>query len=230
MSRGYASMSAREAQVVLGVAPGAHQQDVRQAYLSGVKAAHPDRPGGDAARLREVIEAYGVLRGEAAPAPAVPRPARPASRPLEITPAEAMAGGVRVVAVEGVGDVSARLPAGLRVGDMIAVSGVAMTIAISAADGAAVVGDHFCQSVVVDRAIFGAGGVVVVTTPAGPKEIEITRQDAARGLVRLPGGGLPARGRHPQGDLLVKLTPAPAEAFETRTRVLLRRFAATWAA
>jgi curved DNA-binding protein len=230
MSRGYASMSAREAQAVLGLAAAVDQQGVRRAYLSAVKAAHPDRPGGDAERLRQVIEAYDVLRLEAASAPAVPRPARPASRPLEITPAEAMVGGVRTVTVEGVGEVSARLPAGLRVGDMIAVSGVAMTISIGAGEGAAVVGDHVCLTITVDRAIVSAGGAIEAETPAGVRQITISRQDAARGLVRVIGGGLPARGRHPQGDLLIKLTAPPAEAFETRTRTLLRRFTATWAA
>ncbi|HPA38825.1 MAG TPA: molecular chaperone DnaJ, partial [Phenylobacterium sp.] len=56
-----------------------------------------------------------------------------------------------------------------------------------------------------------------------------TEKAGARGLVRLPGQGLPARGRRREGHLFLRLTP------QTRTtasaaRTLLRRFAAAWAA
>ena len=224
-------MSARDAQSLLGLEPNAEPERLRGAYLAAVKAAHPDRPGGDAERLRQVIEAYDVLRLNPKGTPSsLPTPHRTASRPLEISPAEAMTGGLKAVTLEGVGETSVRLPAGLRVGDIVAVSGVAMTVAITGADGQAVVGDHLCLTIAVDPALLASGGVVTVQTPRGARPVQISPQDAARRLVRIAGGGLPARGRHPEGDLVIKLKARPVEAFESRTRVLLRRFTAAWAA
>lgn len=226
-------MSARDALGVLGLAAAADQDRLRGAYLAAVKAAHPDRPGGDAERLRKVIEAYGVLRaGPVAGTPAPSRAAKPAQRPasrtLEICATEAVVGGVRKVALDGGGEVSVRLPPGLRVGDIVAVNGAAMTVAIGGGADGAIVGDHLCMTVEVDPAILARGGGVELEGPRGRLNVQITAQDAARGLVRVAGEGLPARGVHGQGDLLIKLRPKAA--YETRTRVLLRRFTAAWAA
>ncbi|MDQ2651140.1 MAG: J domain-containing protein [Actinomycetota bacterium] len=46
---------------VLGVAPDASTTEVRQAYLALARTHHPDRPGGDAERMRQVNEAWAVL-------------------------------------------------------------------------------------------------------------------------------------------------------------------------
>lgn len=47
---------------MLGVAPSADQATVRRAYLALARRHHPDRDGGDAARMRAVNEAWAVLR------------------------------------------------------------------------------------------------------------------------------------------------------------------------
>jgi curved DNA-binding protein len=223
-------MSARDALDLLGLDAGAGPDGLRGAYLAAVKTAHPDRPGGDAERLRRVIEAYDVLRAQPARASSLPTPSRPASQPLEITPAEAVTGGLKIVSIEGAGEASVRLPMGLRVGDIIAVSGVAMTVAIRGGGDMAVVGDHLCITLAVDPAVLAGGGTIEVSTPRGVRSVRISAQDAARRLARIADGGLPARGRHVQGDLVIKLKAKPVEAFESRTRVLLRRFTAAWAA
>jgi len=44
------------------------------------------------------------------------------------------------------------------------------------------------------------------------------------------GQGLPARGSHRQGHLFLRLAPAEAGQADSAARVLLRRFAAAWAA
>lgn len=46
---------------VLGVPPSADQATLRQAYLALARRHHPDRDGGDAARMRAVNEAWAVL-------------------------------------------------------------------------------------------------------------------------------------------------------------------------
>jgi curved DNA-binding protein len=230
----------RDALGVLGLAEHVEPRQLRDAYLTAVKAAHPDKPGGDAERLRRVIEAYEMLRDRRAPDPmpafaeaASPTAStpKPSSRKLEITPLEAVFGGVRSVPMRGSGDVSVRLPPGLRAGDLIGVSGVVMTVAIASDDRASFVGDNLCIRVQVDRTLLVAGGNLEVSTPAGPMQVQVSRQDAARGLVRVDAARLPAQGRHAPGHLFIKLErPVIAAEGETRTRVMLRRFAAAWAA
>ena len=240
MTRAHGSTAVRDALGVLGLVESAEPRQLRDAYLTAVKAAHPDKPGGDAERLRRVIEAYELLRDRRAPEPAptasqsdwstAAKP-KPSSRKLEITPLEAVFGGVRAVPMRGSGDVSVRLPPGLRDGDLIGVSGVIMTVAIAVDDRAAFVGDNLCLRVQVDQTLLSAGGNLEVPTPAGPLRLHVSRQDASRGLVRVDGAKLPSQGRHVQGHLFIKLEPPPVAAgAETRTRVMLRRFAAAWAA
>ena len=46
---------------VLGVVPAADAATVRQAYVALARQHHPDRPGGDAARMRAINDAWAVL-------------------------------------------------------------------------------------------------------------------------------------------------------------------------
>jgi len=71
---------------VLGVVPAADAVTIRQAYVALARQHHPDRPGGDAAQMRAINDAWAVLgdplrrarydRALADPAPSVaaPRP------------------------------------------------------------------------------------------------------------------------------------------------------------
>jgi curved DNA-binding protein len=232
------SIGVREALGVLGVGSDADPRRLRSAYLTAVKAAHPDRAGGDAERLRRVVEAYETLRARRLPepqpdAPRPEKPARPRPAPLprlEITIAEAMLGGVRMVTLQGGETLSVRLPPGLRVGDKVGLSGTGMAVAMIPEAGAAVIGDHLCLTVPVERAILADGGRLTVETPGGPMMVRVSRQDATRGLVRVADAGLPARGRHAQGHLFVRLEALPDARFETPARAMLRRFTAVWAA
>jgi curved DNA-binding protein len=221
-------MGEGEAHAVLGVAAGADPRQLRLAYLAAVKAVHPDKPGGDSERLRRVVEAYDALRSRPAPVPESPPP--PAFQRLEISPAEAMIGGVRWIELAGAGEIQARLPPGLRMGDRVGVSGVAMIVVVVAGEGAAVIGDHLCLTIEVDRAILTGGGVLDVETPSGTRRVRVSRQDGARGLVRVPDAGLPPRGRHGRGDLFIRLEAAAIESALTPAQRLLRRFTAAWAA
>lgn len=50
---------------VLGVKPGASQEEIKSAYRRLVKKYHPDMPGGNAKKFMEVQQAYeAVMRGE----------------------------------------------------------------------------------------------------------------------------------------------------------------------
>lgn len=59
-----------QARRVLGVAPDADHEAVRQAYRALIRAHHPDRPGVTSdERATLIIEAHRVLTGSQAPAP-----------------------------------------------------------------------------------------------------------------------------------------------------------------
>ncbi|MDR3513485.1 MAG: molecular chaperone DnaJ [Caulobacteraceae bacterium] len=223
-------MTLDQARRRLGVGPGAGAEALRQAFRQAVKAAHPDRPGGDGERLRQVIDAYGLLRA-AIPAAPAPRLAPPPADPrLEISAAQALVGGWGRVRLAGGREVSVRLPAGLRAGEPVRVSGETFKVLIANAPGAAVAGDDYLMTAEVARPLMETGGRLLVETPAGGAAVWISRTDAARGFARVAGMGLPARGGRRTGDLLLRLKPASDHRFDTPVQAKRRRFAAAWAA
>ena len=232
MSQGQSVLTAANAARILGADLEQGPKALQAAFRAAVKRAHPDRPGGDAQRLRAVIEAYNFLKASA-PEPARETAARPTPAPtLEITPVEALCGGRHLTqAVDG-RKIYVILPAGLRAGDQVRVAGQVRGIAIASQDGLAVIGDHLCLSVDTQVAILRQGGTVSVETPLGPRTIRITRQDGVRGLVRVVGKGLPPRAGRPRGDLLIRLRAVASsdDAAESEAQSKLRRFAADWAA
>src|SRR5271170_1471778 len=94
-------LSPDEARAILGLAPDASPHDVIGAFRAAAKDAHPDRPGGDAARFCEVLSAYRLLQSlpQSPPAPSFTAPSSttPAPRAFsayaEISPLTALAGG-----------------------------------------------------------------------------------------------------------------------------------------
>ena len=86
-------MAERSHYDVLGVSPGAKPDAIRRAYLRQARRWHPDRPTGDAERMRAVNEAWevlGELRSRAAydrklarNAPRPPGNPRPAGAPRQ---------------------------------------------------------------------------------------------------------------------------------------------------
>jgi curved DNA-binding protein len=227
-------MTAARAAEVLGVALDCGLDPLAAAFRVSVKRVHPDRPGGDAAQLRAVIEAYDLLRAR----PLLPAPSGAMAPPpppiLEITPIEALNGLRRAATAPDGRSRQARLPPGLRAGDKVRLGGEVLTVAIAGDSALAVIGDHLCISLTVEPAWVRTGGALHVETPRGPRTVRVTRQDAVRGLTRLTGEGLPARGARPAGDLLVRLIarvePVDQEPYESPTRLKLRRFTADWAA
>jgi curved DNA-binding protein len=221
-------LNAVSAARLLGVAVGEGPEGLKRAFRAAVKAAHPDRPGGDAEQLRRVIEAYEWLKAAAPP----PSAARPDPTPiLEISPVEALCGGRHLTATADGRRIYVGLPPGLRAGDQVRVAGQIRVVAIAGEAGAAVIGDHLCLSVEVGPRLLSLGGTVLVETPVGPRSVRITRQDAIRGLVRVVGKGLPPRAGRPRGDLLLRLRPAaPGAAEASESEDKLRRFTADWAA
>jgi curved DNA-binding protein len=219
---------------LLGVAPDADADVLRRAFNQAVKDAHPDRPGGDGERLRQVIEAYRRLEATRAPAAGPifePDPAPDREVRLKITPTQAVAGGWTRLRLDDGRVLSVRLPEGLRAGDPVRISGQACKIVIVNERRAAVSGDDLMLVVKVGPAVMRDGGRISVETPAGDTSVWLTKDDAARGFARVKGLGLPARGARPAGDLLLRLKPvSDARLDSTTTQAKRRRFAAAWAA
>lgn len=214
------------ARTLLGVAPGADEHALRKAFRTAAKQAHPDRPGGDAARFRAVLDAYHHLRD--APA-AVPVRAEAHLAPVTIDPAMALSGGA--VDAWALGrQLRLTLPPGMRAGDKVRAGSAMFRICISAADNIQIRGDDLWMTCTVEQDIIDQGGRVSIETPLGRRIVWVTERAGQRGLVRIAGQGLPARGSHPKGDLFLRLEPAAAAAPESAARTLLRRFAAAWAA
>lgn len=219
-------MDTRKARAVLGVRAKAGDAELRAAFRKAVKAAHPDRPGGDAARLREAVEAYGLLKA----APESPPPAPPAPKPviadgIEISPALAASGGRAITRLGDGRRLALDLPPGLRPGDTVRAGETLLTVSVKGSAGLTLRGDDLWLTAELPHQ---AGGRLPLATPTGPKEIWVGRRDIARGLVRLTGQGLPARGPHAAGDLIVTLK-APPPPTESGARSRLRAFQANWA-
>jgi curved DNA-binding protein len=233
-----AAISFKRAREVLGVAVLADQAAIRAAYYAAVKRVHPDRQGGDPDAFREVVEAYGRLRGrgfghrvDQPPAPMPPRRRGADGSPgvLEISPVLAAQGGEIERALADGRRLRITLPAGLRAGEALRAGDMQLTVMVRGDRALMVRGDDLWLSVQVDPGLLMQGGRIAVDTPLGRRVVWITKKAGARGLVRLPGQGLPARAGRRQGHMFLRLSPQ-TDLSDSAARTLLRRFAAAWAA
>lgn len=226
------SLSLQAARAILGVAPGADERELRAAYREAAKRAHPDRPGGDAALFRDVLAAYRLLQDAPVRSihfpPAVTKPVRVEQATLRIDTAMAFAGGCLDLMVDA-RKLRLTLPAGLRVDDKVRVEDVTFRVVLAHDPDALVRGDDLWLTARLDARALSEGGRIEVATALGPRLVWISTKAAARGLVRLPGQGLPARGAHRAGDLFLRLE-ALGDGVESAARSQLKRFAAAWAA
>jgi curved DNA-binding protein len=233
------AMTAGQARELLGLPVGADAAALGHAYRTAVKAAHPDL-GGDPERLLRVIEAHRLLKSLAearlafAPATRPRTSAAPQTFALGISLREALAGGRRRVTVAGGRTLSVRLPKGLRQGEALRLKGlgeaggdILVLVSIEAGPKITVRGDDLWLEVAASPAQLKPGKRLEIDTPRGRRAV-VTPEGAAEGrAIRLKGQGLPARGKRPTGDLILKLQ---IRAEESVSRKLLRRFAARWAA
>ena len=230
------ALTTRQARELLGVAAGASPGELRRAFRNRAKSVHPDRSGGNAESFHRLVEAYDLLRAGPGPdsflrqPPSVQTSRRtPDAATLSLTPQIALHGGLAEHRVADGRRLRITVPAGLRSGDRLRAGGEVLTVAVRG-DGQVIVrGDDLWITAILDRGLLEQGGRISLDTPLGPREVWITRKASARGLIRLAGDGLPARGRHRQGDMFIRLQPA-SETASSAARTLLRRFAAAWAA
>lgn len=228
------TMHRNQAREILGVSLLATAAELRLAFREAAKLAHPDRPGGDAERFRLAVEAYRLLSAPKItdsiiqPPATVVRPAPVDSR-MDITPLLAMNGGVLMHRLANGRRLKITLPEGLRTGDTLRVGDIEFEITVRGEGEMLVRGDDLWLTVPLDPGLLAQGGRVALDTPLGRRVVWVTRKAGERGLVRLVGQGLPARGPHRQGHLFLRLA-AQVRTTDSAARTLRRRFAAAWAA
>lgn len=241
-------MTPKRAREVLKAPANADPAGLARAFRAAVKACHPDHAGGDAERLRQVIEAHRLLqqlheaRQEMFPPSAAEAP-RPAPRPepqattehVDISVCEALFGGERRVRLASGRELDVRLPPGLRSGETLRLAGAAgrcdvlLKICVAGEANLSVRGDDLWLKVSAPLKQIDEGARLEVDTPRGRRAVWLSRKAGLKRLMRLPGEGLPARGGHARGDLFLRIEAEEAPA-ESAAKTLLRRFAATWAA
>lgn len=227
-------MSLKAARETLGLGPFFSPSDLRRAFREAAKQAHPDRAGGGAERFRRAVEAYRILQGAQARAaermvqPPAPRP--PQAAVLRIDPLVALRGGHGEHRLADGRLIRVRLPPGLRAGDTVRAAGAELQVALVGTPELLVRGDDLWVTAAVPPRLLVDGGRVALETPLGRRIVWLTRKAGERKLIRLAGQGLPARGRHAQGHLFLRLATHPAGQADSAARALLRRFTAAWAA
>jgi len=225
-------LSPDEARAILGLAPDASPRDVIGAFRAAAKQSHPDLPGGDAVRFREILSAYHLLQSlPRAPAPAPPPQSVPRgfSAFAEIGPMTALLGGEAEALLADGRRMRVVVPAGARHGEVLQAVGEKIKLRIRAETAIQVRGSDLWVSAEAPARLLEDGGRVTVETPLGPKALWVTGKIAERRLVRLEGQGLPARGDYAAGSLFIRLIP-DSGAPESPARAQLKKFAAAWAA
>lgn len=215
---------------LLGLDGPADRQTLSRAFRLAAKTAHPDRPGGDAARFRALVAAYRVARAVAPAAPAL-TVLPPAPPLLTLTPLQALSGDRVTLRFEG-RTLRVTAPPGLRSGDTLrlkkALAGVDLhlPVLIRPADGLSVLGDDLFMDWAVSPRRLIEGGRLAIDTHAGPRDAWLVGGLAPPVRLRLRGLGLPPRGDHAQGHLFVTLIPAADAPSEAEDR--LARFTRLW--
>ena len=239
-------MTPKRAREVLKAPANADPAGLARAFRAAVKACHPDHAGGDAERLRQVIEAHRLLQQlhearqdqfpPAARTAPEPRPApEPEPEHLDISVTEALFGGERRVRLANGRVLDVRLPPGLRSGETLRLAGaggrgdVLLKICVAGGSNLSVRGDDLWLKVSAPLKQIDEGARLEVDTPRGRRAVWLSRKAGLKRLMRLPGEGLPARGGHARGDLFLRIEAEEAPV-ESTAKTLLRRFAATWAA
>lgn len=205
---------------LLGVEPGIDADALRSARNRAAMNAHPDH-GGTEEALRLVLEAHQMLDAmlaldvDAEPLKSSPR--------LAITPSIAMNGGRTATRLPDGRRIVLSLPPGLRSGDRVSAGGELLKVDIAGRPELFVSGDDLCMTVRAAAPLLINGGRLKVRTPGGAFFVWVPRQVGTNRIVRVLGKGLPARGRHPQGALILKLVPEKSGK-ETSAKSKRRRF------
>lgn len=228
------TVSIREALALLGLDASADHAAALDAFRAAVKAARPDRPGGDEERFRRVIAAWRLVQHARAGRLALAAPRkRPAPTPVvAISPREALTGAAVAVGL-GTRRLNIYVPPGLRTGEHLRLrragadgSDLYLPVLIRPADGLSVLGDDLFMTAPAPRRTLADGGRVEIDTHAGPRSAWVGPGLCSPIRLRLKDLGLPARGSRRTGHLFVTLEAV--DDMPSAAEDLLARFSRVW--
>lgn len=198
------------------------------AFRRAALAAHPDRPGGDADRFREIVDAHRRLSradaGVGAIPPAASEPLTGAI-PLRVTPLESLTGATVNLRLED-HTLATRLPVGVRDGDRLTIGDRRVIVVMVSGDGLIARGGDLYMDWPVSPRRLAEGGRLTIETHAGPRDLWLTPVRPAPLRHVLAGLGLPASQARPAGRLHIRLTPDAAAP--TPAEAMLDAFEARW--
>jgi curved DNA-binding protein len=205
------TLSFKEACARLGLDPanpdlranlqGAFQRSLQEARVGDILAPP--------AHYRELLEAYRRLRAACAPADPTERRFHDWPSHIELTPEEAIRGGLKTGRLLTGRPFTTKLPPGLRDGDVVWVWGWLIQVRIDAGGDLAVRGDDIWMTARKPESSLRPGARVSVETPMGAWSFRLSDEAVERRLVRVPGAGMPAARHHAAGDLYVRLEAEP---------------------
>lgn len=199
------AISVEQARKSLGLNPDFQPGELQGAFQRAMSEARGQGDSVPPDRFREILDAYRTLgaRGQAGD----PAERRFETWPshIDLTPEEAVLGGMKVGRLPTGRPFETRLPPGLRAGDVIWVWGWLLQVRIDEGQDLAVRGDDIWINVHRPRAALSPGMRLSLDTPTGPFSFRLSQEAIDAGLARAPGYGLPARKRHPKGDLYIRL-------------------------
>ncbi len=227
-----------DAMAVLGLLGPFSESEVRAAFRSHLKSAHPDLTGGTDTRLRRLIQARDLLISDVSlPKQAIERathlPRHDACLPLHVTLEQAISGGeidhevpalettplpATLTSLTQTRRVRLSLPAGLRSGDRVRLKTTGamredLYFRVIVAGGADtwVWGDDIWMAASLDSALFREGGQITLATPRGAQPVDIPRHLAHGASLCLNGLGLPATETARAGNLYIRLDVKPEQ-------------------
>ncbi len=148
---------------------------------------------------------------------------------VEISLAEALKGGKRILRGAGSREVEVRIPPGMRDGSRIRVAGEAAGLGAGGGDlylkvrlrpeaGFSVDGDHIAATIAVPLTTAVLGGEVDVVTLDGRVALKIPAGTPSGRVFRVKGHGLPRAGQAGRGDLLVSVGVSVPSTLTRRER------------
>ena len=198
------NLNLEAARAMLGLSEADGPGELQGAFHRAVEAArvNPQLPHGV---FRDLLEAYRLLRNHFAEA--VGGDSRrfdywPST--LELTAAEAVAGGAKTGRLPTGRPFTTRLPPGLRDGDLAWVHGWLLQARVDHDPDLEIRGADLWVTARRSPAEFKVGSRVTVETPAGPWTFRLSAESVQECLARVPGAGMCASRGRPAGDLYIR--------------------------
>jgi hypothetical protein len=199
-----AELTIAQARQRLGLDADTPLSELQGAFQRALKASRGSDEHVSADQYREILDAYRVLR-ETAPTGGDDRRFETWPSQIELTPAEAITGGMKVGRLPTGRPFETKIPPALRDGDLVWVWGWLIQVKIDEGEDLAVRGDDIWITARKHPSQLKPGARIAVETPQGPVSFRLSPEAVTAGLVRAPGLGLPPSRGHAQGDLYVRL-------------------------